>query len=580
MPLVPRRALSPLPTLVGLVLLAAHASLGETVDFLAPQGRGFLQVEWREAVFWLSTHLLLIPGFLLLALGTAPTVGPMVRRRLEGSKPGPRALALFGLMLFVLAAAGHQAFLLGLPITNDEYSVDFGARVLLSGALSAPLPDPRLGLPLPFVFVRDGGVTSFDYPGALGFAALARGSGLGVLLYAALAALSGIALAWAAGRLDGRRGAWTMMAAWSVSPMVVSLSFTTHAQLVSRSFVALALACLVGLWTSRSRTLQAKTSTAWAAGLGIFAGLAFLCRPGEAACLLTPVAFELVRRAWHDRHGARRQVVVAALAWLPGFALWVLYNLRTTGVWWLQARLASGASQRLGTAEGAWERLGGNLGFNAMLLAIFFLGPAALVLAGCGLRSRGGLGKILAAGIALHLGLALLHDDTGLHLVGPIHYSEAAMPLLLLLVLGTRRLRAALRGLHASREIRHVCATAAVFYLVAMGLFTATHFKTLRAQAEINALPLKAVAGLENAVVLARKPQVLWKMRPELDAVRSWTGDLPPPDPFLRDPVLFAYEERADLGMLRARFPQRDFYRMTYHAEGDPVRVELLHRGP
>ena len=109
-----------------------------------------------------------------------------------------------------------------MPVTGDEYMVDFGARILAAGRLMAPAPQPRAAMPLYFVYERDGLVTSFDAPGNLLFGALALVTGTGPLAYALAAALSGLAVAWAGGLVAGRLGALAAAAFWLVSPMVLS----------------------------------------------------------------------------------------------------------------------------------------------------------------------------------------------------------------------------------------------------------------------------------------------------------------------------------------------------------------------
>ena len=91
------------------------------------------------------------------------------RDRLDRGEPVPRSL---------------------LGMIGDEYTVDFGARILAAGRLMAPAPQPREAMPLYFVYERDGLVTSFDFPGNLFFAALSLTTGTGPLAYALAAAVS------------------------------------------------------------------------------------------------------------------------------------------------------------------------------------------------------------------------------------------------------------------------------------------------------------------------------------------------------------------------------------------------------
>ena len=53
----------------------------------------------------------------------------------------------------------------------------------------------------------------------------------------------------------------------------------------------------------------------------------------------------------------------------------------------------------------------------------------------------------------------------------------------------------------------------------------------------------------------------------------SWVLDYPHPDPFFRDDVIFA-KLTADRAALRARFPDRKLYTLTYSVD-DPTIVVM-----
>ena len=157
-----------------------------------------------------------------------------------------RRLGLLALTLLAVAAArlGRAVFLLDLPITDDEYAVDFGGRILASGQLMAHLAVPRESVPGLFLYFRNGAVGSFDWIGGQAVAAMAEMSRLGPFLWALVAAIPVPALAVLMGRRLG--AAWGLAAAFLFlcSPMAALLSMTTHAQLASRAFFALALLTL------------------------------------------------------------------------------------------------------------------------------------------------------------------------------------------------------------------------------------------------------------------------------------------------------------------------------------------------
>jgi hypothetical protein len=171
----------------------------------------------------------------------------------------------------------------------------------------------------------------------------------------------------------------------------------------------------------------------------------------------------------------------------------------------------------------------------------------------------------------------VFHSNTGIHLVGPIHYSESAVPLLVLTVLGWRKIADGYREVTFRGQAIGPALSAAlvVAYLLALVSWSLVHSATLLDQALVQRIPLDAVADLDHAIVIADRPYKLWFARPELGAISSWVADLPHPDPYLRDRVLFAYPE-ADVDALRRAFPDRRLYRMTYSSEGEPVRVSPL----
>lgn len=567
--------------LVGVFLLTVFAS---QVDFLEPRvqmGRALVFAHWRAAVYWLSHVLLATPALLLIAHGLGlgrPLDRLASRLARRTARRWWHAAWLFAMIVFTIAVAGREYLLLDQPITDDENAVLFGARMLAEGEFRVPIPEPRAAFPLAFVYEHEGGISSFDFPGVLGVRTLSLVTGLGSTLYALLTALSALAVWDGASRLAGRRAALATAVLWVLSPMLLSLSFTTHAHLASRSFVAIALAAYLRLVVPRF-----AVSAGWAGLFGVASGLAFLCRPVEAACLLTPAALHLMLVGMHK---PRRRIVVAVLGGaLPMMVLFGLYNAATTGLWILPARFAPQVLDPWLRDGNVWNRLGVNLGWNLLLLLIWCIGPLGAGLAALGAAGAGGRAartktekarrtavRSLTAGVALALLSGLLHDDAGIHTVGPIHSSEAAVAIVLLAAAGLATARRGVRALGGSR------ASAMSLFAglaLSLALFDAVHFQTLREHAKIVRAPIEAVADLRHAVVIADPPQQLWTMRPEMARVRSWVKHLPPPDPFLRDEVLFVYPY-VSLEDLVEHLPGREIYRMTYNATGPPITLRPL----
>src|SRR6266446_7459990 len=110
--------------------------------------------------------------------------------------------------------------------------------------------------------------------------------------------------------------------------------------------------------------------------------------------------------------------------------------------------VAAGSSRRGGTkglpvtatpqdlvSNALWFRFGANMAYNTFMLAIWFLGPLGILLFTAGVMTDR-FTRLLGLGVFTGLCLTLLHTNMGLHSVGPIHYSECAVPLTIIAVHG------------------------------------------------------------------------------------------------------------------------------------------------
>jgi hypothetical protein len=224
---------------------------------------------------------------------------------------------------------------------------------------------------------------------------------------------------------------------------------------------------------------------------------------------------------------------------------------------------ASGFTSDL--AAPPWLRLPYNLGFNLVMLVVWFLGPV-----GAGLVVFGGAGRntacrTLAAGVVLHLLVALGHDNTGIHSVGPIHYSDTAVPLTLLATNGFLEVVARLRrwGVGAAQPGVLLVSYAAVAY----GAFGLTQALALHQEAKGERFAFDVVdeANIHQAIVLAPSPAWLAWLRK--DRAGSWVVQFPHPDPYFRDDVIYA-KANADIKLLHDRFPDRGLFRLLADRQG------------
>jgi len=578
------------PLLMGSALLVIFMRIGSVIGYQAGYGpplppyhkdvpSPFVYVTGSEYRFWIAHLVFAIPGALLIAWGLAPRLAPVLRRlaaRIDAAPPRTWWIAAIGLGLFLFAfsAIGRSIVFLDRPLTDDENAVTFGAQIIASGRLSAPVLEPAGSYPDLFTFVRNGRVSSMDFPGVLFFAALGIVTHLGGLLYALASAASGVAVAYAAGRWFGRRAAVIAAAVWIASPMIASLSLTEHGHVPSRMFLALCLAFAARLDTG------AGTPRRDAILVGLCAGLGFLCRPLETICMLAPLGAWITWRALRPSDDAPRIPRSTPLwmfgALVPPIIAFAIYNLQLTGVWYLQARFSPGVvGGTPSDLKTAWERLGFNLGFNAMLLAVFFLGIPAVAAVIAAVQRRHPITIVLGLGLAGGFLLCLTHDNTGIHSVGPIHLSEMTVPLTLLVTAGIVR---GLAWLAASRVSAAPAALAVASYLViACGAFNLTNFASLRMQATSQAIPAATLEAnnIHNAVVMTRAYIVLLQVDRTFAPWGSWVLEYPHPSPDLDDDIIFA-KPTASPDALHARFPDRSIYKMTYSAEAPSIRLELL----
>ena len=562
------------PLLVGALLLLVYIKLAQLQPYQSNAGRSFLFLSADELRFWLAHWLLATPGIILIAVAHGSRGLRSAWNRLLALTPrGWRicALCYFGL-LTALAVAGRSVFLLDLPITDDENVVVFGARMLLNGELSVPILQPEGTFTEAFTYRYAGRVSALAYPGAQWFRAASIATGFGSLMYALVAAGGGLAVAAGARVVAGRRDAIVAACWWLCSPMAFTLAMTTHEQLVSRSFLA------VAIWLYL-RLINDASSGAWSgAVLALVGGMAFSTRSPEAFCVLVPIAIHLVMASARDPR-ILRATLAASVVSVSVLAFYAWHNLGTTGAWYLPARLGPGLHQITQHAPGTpLSRVGLNFGHNLLLLLVMALGPLGAIFVVLGYTHRPAI-VALSSGVVLQLCLGLLHNDTGIHTVGPIHLSEMLPALVLLATMGLLRFVAGLREYRVPHRLP-VTAIAA-YILGGIALFSVIHGYGLRMQAKNTHAIYDAVeaAEIRNAIVIGEPPRFLIHSHPDFRQTGSWVHWFPPPDPYFRDDVLFAYAD-GDVEALQHRFPKRRFYRMTYHHEGAAVRIAELDSRP
>lgn len=540
--------------LVCVYLALAQLPGGFQVRFRRP----FTHISAGELRFWVAHTACLLPGVAAICWGLLPVfarLGPLGRRLAEAqSRKVLGATVVFALVGVAIYRLGHLAFLADLPFTDDEWGARFGGQVWASGKLLAELP---LGdvVPNVYLFESAGGLfTSMDWPGLLSTWAVAEFTGAGPWVFAFWAAVPLVAVPLAAGRRWGGDAAVVAAIIAFISPMALMLSFTTHVHVVSRGALAIGL-CAYVFGRSGERRLP------WIIA-GFALGFGLITRPFETGSITLPIALWECWQAVRGDRTARR-----ALLWmLPGILVavgaFLAYNQAVTGSALSPPRLsARGNLEKIALADSGlgllWYRLGTNVGFNLLLLGVFFLGP--LGVAAVALGARDPLSRLLLAGVATSLAVAFAHDNTGVHSVGPIHYADSVVPLTLVAARGAQRAREWLAGWAGAWPA--VVTTA----VVAAGVFSAHQARSLGAQADVHARIYAPFADPDTprSVVLAQQYARYWLADPEAKALGTWVFDWRRPDPRGTDRVVIVHDLPGREDEILAAYPDRAAFRLA-----------------
>lgn len=516
-----------------------------------------------EVYFWLGHALLLFPASCLVGYAFAPLLGPALSRLQRSvNSLGHRELAL-GLAALVVSAVaiarlGHFVLLYDFPMTDDEYAAQYGGQIMASGHAKALLSLPRAAIPGLGLYFKDGYVSTADWPGAQAVWAIGELTHLGPLVWALLAAVPVGALAVLVRRRLG--SAWGLVAAvlFLCSPMALMLSMTSHAHLGSRAMLALAI---TSYWIAEEHDdLRAWTLS------GLALGLAFLFRPLEIIFFSVPLVAWIAVRAIRAP-GRSRAALAFVLGALVPVLLMLLHAYSVTGNPFLPPRLDNPEAAVLDSLSNSlWYRFGANLAYNTFMLAIWFLGPLGIVLFAAGLMTDH-VTRLLGACIATELTLALFHTNMGLHTVGPIHYSECAIPLTIISVHGLHNVARWARSHLPDPSI--VASVVAGALVIGLGIFNLTHALALQDQAGIQSAVYGWIEeGVQDparpkAVVLARQFGATWSHLPGMARIGTWVFEWRRPRLDLNDDVLILHDREGVEQAVRGAFPSRPIYRLV-----------------
>ncbi len=534
----------------------------------------FSVISQGELMLWTGHALLLLPGAALLGVGFSSQIARLLRWSVSRCEALRGAGLVVGLIVLFLAATGvarlgNALVFQGHPVTDDEYAVKFGGQVLASGAIAVPEPGFVAAMPTRYFHFRDGMMTSMDWLGPQVVWAIAETTRTGNLIWSILAGLGLVAVAVAAGRLLGRPWALAAAAIFGFSPMALALSMSTHAHLASRAFFAVAVVFLV-------EAIRRDDDWRMWSCFGLVVAISFVCRPFETGFLALPIAVDLLHRALRRRPGSMRTLACVLAGAAAPLLVFAVHSWAVTGNPLVPPRFDMGASipESLPVSS-TWGRFGNGVAFNSLMLAVWFLGPLGVVLVIAGAWANR-VTRLLTMSVVSVLGLGLLHDNFGIHTVGPIHYSECAVPLTIIATQGLFSIRGWLQQHSISFGV--VASAVCASLVIGLGAFSGFTLRGIQRQSEIQAAVYRRIDGLvtgdgRKAIVLAPQFATVWRNDDEFAATGSWVFDWRRPRPDYSDAVLILHESPDVTTELRRAFPDRTIYRLALPAKGIEFRL-------
>jgi len=525
-----------------------------------------------ELAFLLNFVLLGLPCAALLTTALARWWGPRLAAdfgRLAAVPPrtAHAAAGLAALIVGVLVVLARYGLLRNTAITDDENVYDFMARMWAGGHLSVPSPPPEVRAFFENQFVvNDGRWYGIYAPGHP--ALLALGQWLGAIHWVTtVEAVLTVLLAWRlADRVFGRRAGLLTLGLLAVSPFFLLVSAT----MLAHATAALALTAFA---YSAVRALEAPAAKWWWLAAGCALGADGLTRPLSAAAFSLPWLVLLALAVRRDR----RAVPGAALFLLAGAvaaALFAGYNAAVTGSPLRTGYQVFAANYRFTFTVGSLPAAAPvaalyELYYTLARLNFWLLGwPVSLVLIPFAGRAPASLALALGA-LGTVVAYAALRIPS-INVVGPVHYGELVVPLLVLTAGGLERLALRTERVLGGPVFQRVLSAPAALTVVAVVFFWPVYAPSLRQMANVARAPYDLVeqAGLDNAVVFVQS-------LPALEAMPgAWVYRHRNNSPDFSDRVLFVNDLGPPDARLRAWLPGRKAYRMKM--EGGRLELSPL----
>jgi 4-amino-4-deoxy-L-arabinose transferase-like glycosyltransferase len=371
---------------------------------------------------------------------------------------------------------------------------------------------------------------------------------------------------------------WTALAIaiYLFSPQALTLSLSSHGHLLSRAFLSLAL------WAFVEKTEGAKPRRS-AFLLGLFTGLGVISRPYELLMLLLPFYISIVVATFRRPKEEFPLLAFLVLGALGPMVIMAWYNLQTTGDIWTGTRglplfkeltfpgyeaLKNQTDPSL-SFEVLWRRLGGNLTNNLLGVWMWFYAPLGGVLVLLGIFQNN-LSKLMGWGLLACFLMALFHDNYGIHLVGPINYSECLPFLPLLAAFGTKRIFESGRA-QIPRIAEHIGVTLTALLLCSF-VFVFINWRGLRSQASLHQSTYDFVDGgisyflgpesEAKVIVLVGQYIGYAAVLPDFQEAGTYVYEWRIPRPDHSERVIFLRDDPTTLDKVRSTFPDRKLIRM------------------
>jgi hypothetical protein len=517
-----------------------------------------------EMAFLLYYLLFGLPAIALLTAAISGSAGPRLLAAFDRAAELPHrevSAAVFcaSALTFLLVTVVRFGLLKDVPISDDEHAYAFMGQLFASGRIYVPSLPPALR---PFLnnqfIVNDGKMYGIYFPGHP--AALAIGERLHAMGWVpAVSATLTVPLAFGvARRIFGQRTALLTLPLLLVSPYFLFPSAT----LLAHSTAAVLLMAFV---YAVLRLRETPDIIRWWVVAGIALSWAILTRPFSGPIFAVPWLVWLAGDLWPRRNG-RVMAGIAAFCLIGAAALGLLlaYQYALSGSPFVSGYQTFSRMHQFGLIGRALDARAPLPSIHELMFTLarmnfwLFGWPVSFVFILFCNRSAGG--RRLLTGVVYVLLLYAAISAATIHPVGPVHYSELAVPMIILSASGLERLIGVARGATMPGGLPRVVAAAPLAaMLCGLATFLPVYGGSLRASADLVRAPdeLLAAQGVTRALVFIHTLPTLYV------SPYSWAYYRRNNHPDLTDPILYVNYASPERNKEFARlFPDRPVFSM------------------